>query len=169
MDKHNNTTTTTNNTLPPELAWALTNLRGQAFKLWVAARALGLTEPSQVTGKVMAQFDLSSDVCAKYRDAIFEGPHVSTKATNAIVPTSIITWENYYPLYLEALKALGLEETFWKIGEIAKGFPTLYPKTLVRCAMKYASEVDWDDGIEDLEFLEMVLATELSKLNDDNA
>ena len=183
IPQHNNMSTPQHNqptyqsTLSPELAWALTTLRGQAFKLWVAAKALGLKTPNALTGKALSAFGLSSDVCAKYRDLVFsykgirdEGLEVLGSTTEGAMgstgPTGP-TWENYYPLYLEALATLNLGSSFWSIGRIHASYPTLFPRTLVRCALRFANEIGWDDGIEANEFLEMMLAKELEALKAD--
>lgn len=134
-----------------ELHLALTTLRGQQFKLWLAAKAIGATSPSDLTGKALAQFGLSSDVCAKYRGTVF--------LENA-------SWQNYYDLYENTVKALGLTASFWKISEIIAAEPTLRPKTVARCAMRYAEENSWIEDQEDMDMLEMVLAREYDRLGE---
>lgn len=134
-----------------ELTLALTTLRGQQFKLWLAAKAIGATSPEALTGRALAQFGLSSDVCAKYRNTVF--------LENA-------SWLNYYDLYKRVVEGLGLQNSFWSISEIIAAEPTLRSKTIARCAMKYAEENNWVEDQEDMDILEMILAREQDKLGE---
>lgn len=132
-----------------ELELALQTLRGQQLKLWLAIKAKGLTSPDEVVARVFADYGISSDVCARYRNTVF---------------LEDATWQSYYGLFCQVLSELDLEASFWRISKIGVYEPTLKPKTLVRCAMLYAEEHGYLQEREEAEVLEMMLAEERDRL-----
>lgn len=128
-----------------EVELALRTLRGQQFKLWLATRYKNITNESDIVGRAFVEYGLSSDVCARYRSTVL---------------LDDVSWENYYGLYKLVVGESGIG--FWKVCDLCAWEPTLRPKTVVRCALRYAAEQGY--GREEMEILEMMLRFEMDRL-----